>query len=116
MLTLTWGFLGKDGPRILVAWFLHETFSDGIINWACVVGRGWLHQLLLQYRILIRKLKQFFYINIKKNAKEKLSLGFWVTEIKTDTAGAHFSNSLCNKPHHPPPQTNHQALIGLMKN
>ena len=25
LLTLTWGFSGKYGPRILVAWFLHET-------------------------------------------------------------------------------------------
>ena len=30
----------------------------------------------------------FFCINVHKNTKEKLSLGFWVTKIKTDTAGA----------------------------
>ena len=34
-------------------------------------------------------------------AKEKLSLGFWVTKIKTDTAGAPFPNSWCDQ--HPPP-------------
>ena len=26
-------------------------------------------------------------------AKDKLSLGFWVSKIKTDTAGAHVPNS-----------------------
>ena len=36
-------------------------------------------------------------------AKEKLPLGFWVTKIKTDTAGA-----WCNQP--PPP---FPSLIGL---
>ena len=33
-----------------------------------------------------------------KNAKEILSLGSWVTKIKTDTAGASFQNSWCNQP------------------
>ena len=38
-------------------------------------------------------------------AKEKLSLGFWVTKIKTDTAGAPFPNSWCNQHQLPPPLT-----------
>ena len=32
-------------------------------------------------------------MNVYKNAKEKLSLGFGVTKIKTDTAGACFQMS-----------------------
>ena len=40
-----------------------------------------------------------------KNAKEKLSLCFWVTKTKTDTAGADFPNGWCNQP---PP-----SVIGL---
>ena len=28
--------------------------------------------------------KNFFCINDNKNAKEKLSLGFWVTKVKSD--------------------------------
>ena len=35
---------------------------------------------------------KIFCRNVYKNAKEKLSLGFWVTIIKTDTAGARFPN------------------------
>ena len=37
-----------------------------------------------------------------KNAEEKLSLGFWVTKMKTDTARACFPNSWCKQPppHH----------------
>ena len=42
-------------------------------------------------------------INVYNNAKEKLPLSFWVTKIKTDTAGA-----WCNQP--PPP---FPSLIGL---
>ena len=34
------------------------------------------------------KRNDFFCINVNKNSKEKLSLGFWVTKIKIDTAGA----------------------------
>ena len=37
---------------------------------------------------------KIFCRNVYKNAKEKLSLGFWVTIIKTDTAGARFPNSI----------------------
>ena len=44
---------------------------------------------------------------LNKNAKEKLSLGFWVSKIKTDTAGALFPNSWCKQP--PPPS----SVIGL---
>ena len=40
-----------------------------------------------------KKIKNIFCINVFKNAKEKVSLGFWVTKIKTDTAGARFPNS-----------------------
>ena len=51
-----------------------------------------------------KKIKFFFCINVykNKNAKEKLSLGIWVTKIKTDTAGAHLPNSWFN---HPPPHS-----------
>ena len=52
---------------------------------------------------------KFFCINVYKNGKEKLSLGFWVTKIKTDTAGALFPNSWCNQPAPP------QSLTGLRK-
>ena len=31
-----------------------------------------------------KKIKIFFCINVHKNAKEKLSLGLWVTKIKTE--------------------------------
>ena len=41
---------------------------------------------------------RFFCININKNVKEKLSLGFGVTKIKTDTAGACFQKSGHNQP------------------
>ena len=44
--------------------------------------------------IEIKKIKKiFFCINVNKNAKEKLSFGFWVTKIKTDTTRARFPNS-----------------------
>ena len=33
-----------------------------------------------------KKIDNFFCINVKKNAKEKLSSGFGVTKIKADTA------------------------------
>ena len=51
-----------------------------------------------------KKIKFFFRINVykNKNANEKLSLGIWVTKIKTDTAGAHLPNSWFN---HPPPHS-----------
>ena len=42
--------------------------------------------------------KIFFCINVNKNAKEKLSSGFGVTKIKTDTTRACFPNSWCNQP------------------
>ena len=42
--------------------------------------------------------KIFFCINVNKNAKEKLSSGFEVTKIKTDTNRACFRNSWCNQP------------------
>ena len=48
-----------------------QTFNpitDGIKNWALLMGGGgWLHQLKVQLRILLRKMK-FFCININKNA------------------------------------------------
>ena len=47
--------------------------------------------------------KNFFCINVNKNAKEKLSSGFGVTKIKTDTTRACFPNSWCNQP---PPISN----------
>ena len=47
-----------------------------------------------------------FCLNVYQNAKENLSLGFWVTKIKTDTAEARYPNSWCNQP---PPH----SLIGL---
>ena len=40
---------------------------------------------------------KIFCRNVYKNAKEKLSLGFWVTKIKNDTAGACFPNSWGNQ-------------------
>ena len=46
---------------------------------------------------LLRKLK-IFGMNVNKNAKEKLSLGFWVTKNKSDTT---FPNSWYNQT--PPP-------------
>ena len=49
-----------------------------------------------------------FCINVNKNVKEKLSFGFWVSKIKTDTAGACLPNSWCK---HPPPP----SLIGLTR-
>ena len=33
-----------------------------------------------------KKIEVFFGINVYKNAKEKFSLGVWVTKIKADTA------------------------------
>ena len=57
-----------------------------------------------------KKTEFFFCINVYKNDKEKLSIGFWVTKIKTDTAGARFSNSWCN---HPPPIT-HKGKTRLL--
>ena len=62
--------------------------------------------LLLQLGILLRKSKNFFCINVYKNAEEKLSLGFGVTKIKTDTAGACFQKSGDYQPPAP-------SLIGL---
>ena len=44
--------------------------------------------------------KNLFCINVNKNVKEKLSLGFGVTKIKIDTAGACFQKSGHNQ--HPP--------------
>ena len=38
---------------------------------------------------------EFFCINVNKNAKEKMTLGFWVTKINTDTPGALCPNSWC---------------------
>ena len=46
-------------------------------------------------------------MNVNKNVKEKLSLGFGVTKIKTNTAGACFQKSGHNQPPTPP------SLIGL---
>ena len=37
-----------------------------------------------------KKIQNFFCINVNKNAKEKLSSGFEVTKIKTDTNRACF--------------------------
>ena len=63
---------------------------DGLKNWAFQLG--WLCLLLLKLRILLRKLI-FFY-----RAQEKLSLGFGVIKIKTDTAWACFQKSRHNQP------------------
>ena len=51
--------------------------------------------------------KNFFCINVNKNVKEKLSLGFGVTKIKTDTAGACFQKS----GHNQPPPITHRVKI-----
>ena len=51
-----------------------------------------MHQLLVQLRILLRKSKIFFCINVSKNTEEKLSSSFGVTKIKTDTTRACFPN------------------------
>ena len=51
----------------------------------------------------IKVLKMYYVVcdwslNVNKNAYEKLSLGFWVTKIKSDTAGACFQKSGHNQP------------------
>ena len=72
-----------------------------------VIGRNTKVYLLKNYALNLStqnfNKKFFFGINVYTNAKEKLSLGFWVTKIKTDTAGARFPNSWYNQtppPHH----------------
>ena len=47
-----------------------------------------------------KKIEIIFCINVYKNAKETLLLGFWVTKLKTDTAKVYFPNSWCNQPAH----------------
>ena len=53
---------------------IFNPISDGIRNWYQVTGGG------------VGTMKiDFFCKNFNKNAKEILSLGFWVTKIKTNT-------------------------------
>ena len=52
-------------------------------------------QLLVKLRFLLGRPKKKFGLNIYKITIEKLSLGFWVTKIKSDSPRASFQNSCC---------------------
>ena len=75
-----------------------------------ITNLQWHERVIQNWKLIVPATTQnftkkifFFCINVNKNAKEKLSLGFWVSKIETDTAGARFPNSWCNQP--PPPIT-----------
>ena len=54
-----------------------------------LVGGGLIAPATSTTQNFSMKIEKFFGINVYKNTKEKFSLGFWVTKIKTDPVGAH---------------------------
>ena len=78
-----------------------QFYQQIITTWLTSLSRiSWtVSTIIVHIKVgLLRQSKKFFCINVNKNAKEKLSFGFWVSKMKTDTAGACFPNSWCNQP------------------